>query len=39
MCVQAKLSDDGKSIEVEVEMEGKEGDKKEERKLEYVVPV
>jgi hypothetical protein len=35
--LQGKLDDDGKTIELEVKIKGKEGDSKEERELEYTV--
>ena len=35
---QAKLSDDGKTIEVEVESEAKEDGRKEKKEFEYTVP-
>jgi len=36
---QGKLSEDGKSVELEIEIEAKEGDRKESRELEYSVPL
>jgi len=36
---QAKLGDDGKSVELEVEMEAKEDDRQEKREVEYTVPL
>lgn len=36
---QGKLSDDSKSVELEIEIEAKEGDRKESRELEYSVPL
>jgi hypothetical protein len=37
--VQAKLDDDGKAIELEVELEAQEGDRSEKRELQYTVPL
>lgn len=36
---QGKLSEDGKSVELEIEIEAQEGDRKESRELEYSVPL
>jgi hypothetical protein len=36
---QAKLDDDGKAIELEVELEAQEGDRSEKRELQYTVPL
>ena len=38
-CPQAKMSDDGKHVEVEVESEAKEDGRKEKKEFEYNVPM